>query len=115
RSPWHAIVDSWQLPHLRALFTIDFIYWAAFAVYQTTFALFGARRFGFDAAQTGYLLSAFGFLGVVVQGALVGPIASSLGDRQTLAIGLIAAAVGWGGSAMTHSIPVFVAMLVPGA
>jgi hypothetical protein len=29
--------------------------------------------------------------------------------------GLLFAAVGWGGSAMTHSIPVFVAMLVPAA
>ena len=68
RSPWRALGDSWRLPHLRVLFTIDFVYWAAFAVYQTTFALFGARRFGFDAAHTGYLLSAFGFLGVLVQG-----------------------------------------------
>ena len=55
-----------------------------FAVYQTTFALFGARRFGFDAAHTGYLLSAFGFLGVVVQGGLVGPIVRALGETRTL-------------------------------
>jgi DHA1 family tetracycline resistance protein-like MFS transporter len=84
-------------------------------VYQTTFALFGARRFGFDAAHTGYLLSAFGFLGVVVQGGLVGPVVRVLGERTTLGIGLLFAAVGWGGSAFTHSVPVFVAMLVPGA
>jgi len=115
RSPWRAILDSWQLPHLRALFTIDFVYWAAFAVYQTTFALFGARRFGFDAAQTGYLLSAFGFLGVVVQGGMVGPVVKAVGERRTLAVGLVCAAFGWGGSALTHSLPVFVAMLVPGA
>ncbi len=115
RSPWRAIVDSWQLPHLRVLFTIDFVYWAAFAVYQTTFALFGARRFGFDAAHTGYLLSAFGFLGVVVQGGMVGPVVKAMGERRTLAVGLVCAAIGWGGSALTHSLPVFVAMLVPGA
>ena len=56
RSPWHALADVWSRTHLRVLFTIDFVYWAAFAVYQTTFALFGERRFGFDAAHTGYLL-----------------------------------------------------------
>jgi DHA1 family tetracycline resistance protein-like MFS transporter len=115
RSPWQALGDSWRLPHLRVLFTIDFVYWTAFAVYQTTFALFGARRFGFDAAHTGYLLSAFGFLGVVVQGGLVGPIVKAMGERPTLAAGLVSAAIGWGGSALTHSLPVFVAMLVPGA
>ena len=37
------------------------------------------------------------------------------GERRTLAIGLLFAAVGWGGSALTHSLPVFVLMLVPGA
>ena len=115
RSPWRALAGLWQRAHRRVLFTIDFAYWTAFAVYQTTFALFGARRFGFDAAHTGYLLSAFGVLGVVVQGAMVGPIVAVLGERRTLAVGLLFAALGWGGSAVTHSLPVFVAMLVPGA
>lgn len=115
RSPWRALGDLWDRPHLRVLFTIDFAYWTAFAVYQTTFALFGARRFGFDAAHIGYLLSAFGFLGVVVQGALVGPIVRALGERRTLTIGLVFAAAGWGGSALTHSLRIFEGMLVPGA
>src|SRR5262249_30094328 len=112
---WGALADLSRRGPLRVLFTVDFVYWAAFAVYQTTFALFGARRFGFDVPHTGYLLSAFGFLGVLVQGVFVGPVVSALGDRRTLALGLLAAAIGWGGSALTHSIPVFVSMLVPGA
>ncbi len=115
RSPWRALADLTGRSHLRTLFTIDFVYWSAFAVYQTTFALFGARRFGFDAAHTGYLLSVFGFLGVLVQGGLVGPIVASVGERNTLAAGLLFAAIGWGGSALTHTLAVFVAMLVPGA
>jgi DHA1 family tetracycline resistance protein-like MFS transporter len=115
RSAWRALADLTGRSHLRTLFTIDFVYWSAFAVYQTTFALFGARRFGFDAAHTGYLLSVFGFLGVLVQGGLVGPIVASVGERNTLVAGLLFAAIGWGGSALTHTLAVFVAMLVPGA
>ncbi len=114
-SPWTALKRLGRRPGLRQLFAVDFIYWMSFAVYQTTFALFGARRFGFDVSDTGYLLSAFGFLGVVVQGGLVGPVVKRLGERHTLAIGLLFAAFGWGGSALTYSVPVFVAMLVPGA
>jgi MFS transporter, DHA1 family, tetracycline resistance protein len=114
-TPWAALRDLSGRPHLRLLFAVDFAYWMAFAVYQTTFALFGANRFGFDAAQTGYLLSAFGFLGVFVQGVLVGRVVAALGGKRTLALGLICSAIGWGGSALTHSIPVFVALLVPGA
>jgi MFS transporter, DHA1 family, tetracycline resistance protein len=114
-SPWKAVREMAGRPHLRMLLSVDFIYWTAFAVYQTTFALFGALRFGFDVTHTGYLLAAFGALGVIVQGVLVGPIVEALGARRTLAIGLIFAAIGWGGSALTFSVPVFVLMLIPGA
>ena len=58
-----------QRPGLRRVLVIDFVYWFAFAIFQTTFALFVARRFGFDAPQTGYFFAAFGVLGAVVQGA----------------------------------------------
>jgi DHA1 family tetracycline resistance protein-like MFS transporter len=114
-SPWKALAEMGGRANLRILFGIDFIYWTAFAVYQTTFALFGARRFGFGAAQTGYLLAAFGFFGVLVQGVVVGWIVGALGEKRTLSIGFASAAIGWGGSAFTHSIPVFIAMLLPGA
>jgi DHA1 family tetracycline resistance protein-like MFS transporter len=114
-SPWQALRDIGRRPQLRVLLGVDFIYWMSFAVYQTTFALFGANRFGFDAAKTGYFLSAFGFLGVIVQGGLVGPIVKRLGERRTLTAGLLLTAVGWGGSALTYSLPTFVLLLIPGA
>lgn len=114
-STWAALRELSRRPGLRLLFTIDFLYWGSFAVYQTTFALFGARRFGFDATHTGYLLAAFASLGVVVQLGMVGPIVKRLGEKRALVIGLIFAAIGWGGSALTYSLPLFIAMLVPGA
>jgi DHA1 family tetracycline resistance protein-like MFS transporter len=114
-SPWRALAELAHRANLRRLFAVDFAYWTAFAVYQTTFALFGARRFGFDAAHTGYLLSAFGFFGVLVQGVLVGPVVAAFGAKRTLILGLLFAALGWGGSALTSSVAVFVLMLVPGA
>lgn len=114
-SPWTALREIGGRPNLRLLLVIDFVYWASFAVYQTTLALFVARRFGFDATHTGYLLAAFGFLGVIVQGAMVGPVVKRLGEQKTLMLGLIFAAVGWGGSALTYSLPIFYLLLVPGA
>ena len=114
-TPFQAFREVRARAGLRVLFAVDFLYWTAFAVYQTTFALFGSWRFGFDATHTGYLLSAFGVLGVVVQSTMVGPVVTALGLKPTLALGLVLAAAGWGGSAATHAVPVFVAMLVPGA
>ena len=113
--PWHAMGNVMRRPRLRRLLAVDFTYWMAFAVYQTTFALFGARRFAFDATHTGYLLRGFGVLGVVVQGGLVGPIVAALGSRRSLLAGLAFAAIGWAGGALTFSVPLFVATLVPAA
>ena len=112
-SPWRALRDLSARADLRLLFTVDFLYWTSFGVCQTTFALFGARRFGFDATHIGYLLASFGFLGVIVQVGLVGPIVARLGERGTLVAGLICAALGWGGCAMTYSLPLFITLLVP--
>ena len=114
-SPWTALRELGARRHLRVLFAVDFLYWASFAVYQTTFALFGARRFGFDATHIGYTLAAFGVLGVIVQGALVGSVVKRLGEKRTLIIGLVLAALSWGGSALVHSVPLFLLMLVPSA
>ena len=46
---------------------------------------------------------------------MVGPVVKRFGEKHTLTIGLVFAAIGWGGSAMTHSLSLFIAMLVPGA
>ncbi|HVZ24036.1 MAG TPA: MFS transporter, partial [Vicinamibacterales bacterium] len=114
-SPWRALGELSARPGLRVLFTVDFLYWTCFAIYQGTFALFGEARFKWDATQIGYILAVFGVLGVVVQGALVAPTARAIGERRMLTIGLVLAAVSWGASAFAHQQWVFIAMLVPGS
>jgi DHA1 family tetracycline resistance protein-like MFS transporter len=114
-SPWRALRELSTRANLRVLFAVDFLYWASFGMCQTTFALYGARRFGFDATHIGYLLAAFGFLGVLVQVGLVGPIVRQLGEKGTLLVGLVCAAFGWGGCAVAYSVPLFLVLLVPAA
>jgi MFS family permease len=92
---------------------IDFIYWFAFAIFQTTFALFVARRFGFDVSQTGYLFAGFGILGALIQGAAIRPIVHRLGDKPTFVLGLVCAAVGLVGATLAHTVLVFTLALVP--
>jgi DHA1 family tetracycline resistance protein-like MFS transporter len=114
-SPWKALRELGTRPALRTLFAIDFLYWICFAIYQGTFALFGEKRFNFNATQIGYILAAFGVLGVIVQGGLVAPVVRRLGEQRTFLIGLVLAAIGWGATAFAPSAVVFFAMLVPGA
>ena len=112
-SPWRALPDVFSRRQIRPLLMADFLYWASFSVCNTTFALFASRRFGFDVAQTGYVLAAFGFLGVIVQVGMVGPIVRALGVRRTFLLGLVIAGIGWAMVGMSHSLAVFLAALVP--
>jgi len=98
---------------LRRVLAIDFIYWFAFATFQTTFALFAARRFGFDAGRTGYFFAAFGVLGAVIQGGLIRPVVARIGDKSTFMLGLAFAATGLVAAALAPSVTVFAAALVP--
>jgi DHA1 family tetracycline resistance protein-like MFS transporter len=102
-----------QRPLVRRMLVIDFVYWMAFSVFQTTFALFAARRFGFDAPRTGYFLAAFGLLGAVIQGGMIRPIVHRLGDKPTFRLGLVCAAAGLVAAAAAHSVVVLAISLVP--
>ncbi len=111
--PLRNLVAMMQRPGLRRMLLIDFVYWFAFAIFQTTFALFVARRFGFDAARTGYFFAAFGVLGVIIQGGAIRPIVRRLGDRPTFRLGLVFGGVGLAAAAVAHSVEVFALALVP--
>jgi DHA1 family tetracycline resistance protein-like MFS transporter len=111
--PFSNLAAMMQRPGLRRVLVIDFGYWFAFAMFQTTFALFAARRFGFDAPETGYLFAVFAFLGAAVQAVLIRPTVEWLGDKRTFMIGLVLGAAGLLGATFTHSVALFAVALVP--
>lgn len=114
-STWAAAVGMLRRPVIGRLLLVDFLYWATFAAYQTTFALFGARRFGFDVPQIGYVLAVAGAIGVLAQVLAVGPVVRRLGEQRTLAGGLAMAAVGLGLAAAADHLGLFLIALLPGA
>jgi DHA1 family tetracycline resistance protein-like MFS transporter len=112
-NPFRYLPELLRRPVVSRVLTIDFFYWFAFAVFQTTFALFVALRFGFDVSKTGYLFAGFGVLGAIIQGGFIRPIVRRLGDKPTFMMGLVFGAVGLVASALSHSVGLFVVALVP--
>jgi DHA1 family tetracycline resistance protein-like MFS transporter len=112
-NPFRYLPALLKRSRVRRVLIIDFLYWFAFAMFQTTFALFAARRFGFDAPQTGYFFAGFGVLGVVVQGVCIRPIVKRLGDKPTFLLGLTFGAIGLGAAALSHSVTMFTLSMVP--
>jgi DHA1 family tetracycline resistance protein-like MFS transporter len=111
--PFRNMMAMMGRPALRRVLLMDFSYWFAFAIFQTTFALFAAARFGFDAARTATFFAAFAVLGALVQGVFIRRIVQQFGDKKTLRLGLVCAAFGLVAATLTHTVGLFAASLIP--
>jgi DHA1 family tetracycline resistance protein-like MFS transporter len=114
-APWRAIPAALSHPVLGRLLLVNLLYWSAFAVYETTFALFAKARFDWGMSQVGYLLAAVGLIGAAIQGGLVHIVVKRMGEKATLVAGLILSAGGLGGASFAHTVPLFIATLLPAA
>ena len=99
-NPFGAIRVLGQLPGIRHLLMVYFIYHVAFAVYPSVWAYFGQERYGWTPALIGYSLGLFGVMMAVVQAGLIRLVLKQFGERGTvfaghlfsiLAFGVIAA------------------------
>ncbi len=60
-----------------------------FSIMTTLFALFTARRFGYDAHANGYLFGFIGIVTVIVQGGLIGRLVKMFGETNLARAGLL--------------------------
>ncbi len=111
-NPWRELPRLIRRPLLGRLLVIDLFTWAAFSVYQTTFALFALHRFGWGVSEVGYTLAGVGLVGAYIQGREVGRIVARLGERQTFVLGMALSALGLGAAAFAYQVPLFLVCLV---
>jgi multidrug resistance protein len=112
-NPFRFLPELLTRPIVSRALAIDFTYWVSFAVFQTTFALFAAKRFGFDVSRTGYFFAGFGVLGAIIQGGFIRHVVRRIGDKPTFQLGLALGAIGLVASALSHSVLAFTVGLVP--
>jgi DHA1 family tetracycline resistance protein-like MFS transporter len=74
---------------------MHFLYYVAHMSLPSVFVLYADYRYGWDTRTVGYTLAAVGVSSGIVQGGLVGPIVSRLGERRALVLGLICGAIGF--------------------
>lgn len=87
-NPMGAFKHIGNLPGLKRLMLIVFVYGIAFFVYPAVWAYFGMERFGWSEQMVGLSLGAFGISMAVVQAVLIRPIIARLGERKTVVLGL---------------------------
>jgi MFS family permease len=81
-------------PDVLGLVGVAFLALIAFSGFEATFALFGRRHLGFSLGSSAGVFAAIGAAIVIVQGGLVHPVVSRLGQSTTLRVGLTLDAAG---------------------
>ena len=99
---------STQNRGIAPLVAVSFLGLLAFSAFEATFALFVEGRLGVTEAGTYALFAAIGVVIALVQVSLVRRVVPRLGERRTLAAGLVANAVGLALLAPTRSWPALV-------
>lgn len=86
--------DYLHIQELRRLLGVFFFMSLPFALYVSMFGLFADRQLHFTAEQAGYFLGFVGFLGIIWQGGVIGPVVKRIGDYKAMLLGLVCSAIG---------------------
>lgn len=81
-------------PGLPPLLMILFVVVAAFASFESTFALYSERRFAFSASTIGYVFAFVGTILSIVQGFLVGRVVPRMGEHRVVPVAILVLAAG---------------------
>ena len=81
----------------------------SFATFISGFALFAERRYTWHGhavgvKEVGYLFALSGFIGIIMQGGLVGRMVKRFGERRMVQIGFLSAALGYAAIGFTHTV-----------
>jgi DHA1 family tetracycline resistance protein-like MFS transporter len=109
---WRGIADVIGLPAVGSLVSIGFLAVLGFAAFEGTFALYLGGQFGWDPGSAAFAFAAMGFLSAVVQGGLIRRLVPHFGEPRLIVAGIILAASGFAGLAMTGGLPTLTLSLV---
>jgi MFS transporter, DHA1 family, tetracycline resistance protein len=107
---WKSYGQYFARPALGRLLWQFFFFAFSFSFFVSGFALYAERRFtwhghAFGATEVGYVFTYVGFLGVILQGGLIGRLVKWMGERKLVWTGFAANTVAYALFAWTRTIP----------
>lgn len=94
-------LDFFRRPGLGSLYLQFFLFTFSFSAFMSGFALFAERRFATGAGhfwtsrEVGYLFAYSGFLGIILQGGLIGRLVKRFGEPKLALAGFISVVVAY--------------------
>lgn len=120
RSRWEALslrtyAQYLARPELRSLLLQFLFFMLSFSVFISGFALFAERRFTYEGRpfgprEIGFVFGFVGFLGIILQGGLIGRLVERFGEAKLVFAGFVALAVGHFGLGLASSVTMLVAV-----
>jgi DHA1 family tetracycline resistance protein-like MFS transporter len=106
---WKAYGQYFARPALGRLLWQFFFFAFSFSFFVSGFALYAQRRFSwhghpFGATEVGYVFTYVGFLGVILQGGLIGRLVKWMGERKLVWTGFAANTVAYALFAWTRTL-----------
>jgi DHA1 family tetracycline resistance protein-like MFS transporter len=106
---WKPYAAYFARPNLGPLLWEFFFFAFSFALFISGFALYAQRRYmlnghPFGAKEVGYVFAYVGFLGLILQGGLIGRLVKLLGERTLVWTGFGVSALGYGLLAWTRTL-----------
>jgi DHA1 family tetracycline resistance protein-like MFS transporter len=106
---WRGYTAYFARPKLGRLLWQFFFFAFSFALFTSGFALYAQRRYTFNghpfgAKEVGYVFAWVGFLGLILQGGLIGRLVKLLGERTLVWTGFAISATGYGLLAWTRTV-----------
>jgi MFS family permease len=93
-------LNFFRRPGLGSLYLQFFLFTFSFSAFMSGFALFAERRFATDGGhwtsrEVGYLFAYSGFLGIILQGGLIGRLVKRFGEARLTLAGFISVVVAY--------------------
>jgi MFS family permease len=107
---WGNYVKYFREPGLASLLVRFLLFIFAFSMFVSCFALFAERRFSwnghpFGVREVGYVYAYSGFLGIILQGGLIGRLVKWFGEPLLARVGFASSVVGFVLLAASRGIP----------
>jgi len=107
---WGHYATYFKRPALASLLWQFFSFTFTFAIFMSGFALFAERRYTwnghpFGVKEVGYVFAYVGFLGIILQGGLIGRLVRKFGEEKLVFSGFVTATAGFALMGFTYRLP----------
>jgi len=107
---WGEYAKFFRIPQTSRLLFQWACFSLSFATFIAGFALFAERRYQWNGhalgpREVGYIFAFNGFIGIIMQGGMVGRLVKWLGERRLVAIGFLGSLLGYAAIGFTYTVP----------